>query len=181
MEHQQPVVTAVTEFPAAAATVEVSAPHAQPAVVAQQPELNLEPREQPKAQAFVAEPPAPEPAPVRAPEPEVVHHAAPVDAPFVDHTPATAPVVNQAPAPALVVEPAPAPALVVEPAPAPAPRAPQPDPKELLSSSGLVMIETDPSRSKSYQLEEEKVQLGRARRERPKQAEESLMQVETKN
>jgi hypothetical protein len=51
----------------------------------------------------------------------------------------------------------------------------------VLSTSGLVMIETDPSRSKSYTLEEEKVQLGRPRRERQKQADEALMQVETKH
>ncbi len=87
--------------------------------------------------------------------------------------------------------PAPAPASVAttrEPEPvkqevAPtAPPAPPADPKALLSSSGLVMIETDPTRSKSYQLEEERVQLGRPRRERQKQAAPSeLMQVETKN
>ncbi len=71
-------------------------------------------------------------------------------------------------------------AQVVTHTPAPAPAAPLPDPKTLLSSSGLVMIETDPSRAKSYTLEEEKVQLGRPRRERPKRVEEPLMQVETK-
>lgn len=91
-----------------------------------------------------------------------------------------------APAPSPAYDPSPvvqaaAPAVEPPPSPAPAPRAPQPDPKELLSTSGLVMIETDPSRPKSYQLEEEKVQLGRPRREKPKQAEEQLMQVETKN
>jgi hypothetical protein len=74
------------------------------------------------------------------------------------------------------------PVLVAESrAPAPPP-APQADPKALLSNSGLVMIETDPSRSKSYQLEDEPVQLGRPRRERQKQtAPDELMQVETKN
>jgi hypothetical protein len=90
-----------------------------------------------------------------------------------------------APAPMPVREPEPAPEPVQQTAPAAeafrAPAPPPQDPKEVLSTSGLVMIETDPSRSKSYTLEEEKVQLGRPRRERQKQAEESLMQVETKN
>ena len=73
-------------------------------------------------------------------------------------------------------------APVEKPVPAASMRAPQADPKELLSNSGLVMIETDPSRSKSYQLEEERVQVGRPRRERPKpSAPDELMQVETKN
>ena len=152
------MVTAVNESPAA--TVEVSAAPVPPVFVSQQPELNLEPRETPKAQAFVAEPPAPE-SPARAPEPVVVQQAAPVAAPVAASVAAS--VVEQAPAPA------------------PAPRAPQADPKELLSSSGLVMIETDPSRSKSYQLEDAPVQLGRARREKAHQAAEPLMQVETKN
>ena len=74
-------------------------------------------------------------------------------------------------------------AIAVEPvAPAPAEYTTRSksDSKEALSSSGLVMIETDPSRSKSYQLEEERVQVGRPRRERPKQAAEELSQVETK-
>jgi ribonuclease E len=67
----------------------------------------------------------------------------------------------------------------VAPVPAAAPKV---DAKELLSSSGLVMIETDPSRSKSYQLEEAPVHLGRPRKERTKQtAPEELMQVETKS
>jgi hypothetical protein len=44
------------------------------------------------------------------------------------------------------------------------------------------MVETDPSKPKSYQLEEEPVQLGRPRRERAKpSAAGELMQVETKN
>ncbi len=98
----------------------------------------------------------------------VAEPPAPAPSPAYDPSPVVqqaAPVVEQAPAPA----------------PAPAPRAPQADPKEVLSTAGLVMIETDPSRSKSYTLEEEKVQLGRPRREKPKQAQEQLMQVETKN
>jgi hypothetical protein len=108
----------------------------------------------PQAQAYVAEPPAPAPAPAPAYDPSPVVQAA---APIIDHSPTPAP------------------------APAPVARAPQADPKEVLSTAGLVMIETDPSRAKSYTLEEEKVQLGRPRREKPKQAQEQLMQVETKN
>jgi hypothetical protein len=57
---------------------------------------------------------------------------------------------------------------------------PKVDAKEVLSGAGLVMIETDPSRAKSYVLEEAPVQLGRPRRERSKQAPEELKQVETK-
>lgn len=146
---QQPVVTAVSESPASAsvgATVEVSAPSPQAAIA----EQRIEHREEPKAQAFVAEAPAPllAPEPVREPT---------------------------------IAQPAPEP---IEPPPVATVRetAPKADPKELLSSSGLVMIETDPSRAKSYVLEEERVQLGRPRRERPKEsAPVELMQVETKN
>jgi ribonuclease E len=149
---QQPVVTAVSESPVTA-TVEVSAPAPQPAIAEQRFEQPAVQREEPQAQAFVAEAPAPAPAP--APEPAI-----------------------QAAAPVQAAEPVEQPAPVV----ATRPIAPPADPKELLSSSGLVMIETDPSRSKSYQLEEERVQLGRPRRERSKQnAPEELMQVETKN
>jgi ribonuclease E len=110
----------------------------------------VEHREEPKAQAFVAEAPAPAPAP--------------------------APAIEAVPAPA------PAPVVVEQPSPVvtAAPASPKADPKEVLSGAGLVMIETDPSRSKSYVLEEAPVQLGRPRRERPKQASEELKQVETK-
>ena len=152
MEQQQPIVTAVSESPVTA-PVEVSAPAPQPAIAEQRIEQPVMRREEPKAQAFVAEAPAP----------------APVSAPIA----APEPAIAQA-----------AVAPVEQPAPVATTRpiAPQADPKALLSSSGLVMIETDPSRSKSYQLEEERVQLGRARRERPKSgASEELMQVETKN
>jgi len=54
---QQPVVTAVSESPASAnvsATVEVSAPAPQPAVAEQRIEPVMQ-RQEPKAQAFVAE------------------------------------------------------------------------------------------------------------------------------
>ncbi len=96
---------------------------------------------------------------------------------FVAEPPAPAPAVEApAPAPApVVVAPAPAPVVTVSPA------VPKVDAKEVLSGAGLVMIETDLSRSKSYVLEEAPVQLGRPRRERPKQAAEELKQVETKD
>ncbi|HXI36791.1 MAG TPA: Rne/Rng family ribonuclease [Burkholderiales bacterium] len=63
------------------------------------------------------------------------------------------------------------------------PEPPRIDPKEILESAGLVMIETD--RSKSAPVApavEEPAQLGRPRRERPKPTpeEEQLQQVETK-
>ena len=67
-----------------------------------------------------------------------------------------------------------------EPAP---PRAQEPriDPKELLESAGLVMIETDRSKAAVQVVEGEAVHLGRPRRERPKpQQDDELQQVETK-
>ncbi len=131
----QPVVTAPAEL-LVSATVEVAAPVQQPV---------MERREEPQAQAFVAQAPAP-----------VVEQTAPVP-----------PVSAEAPAPA--------------PIPV-AQSAPKADPQALLSRAGLEMVETDPTRSKSYQLEEEPVQLGRSRRARPTQsAPEELRQVETKN
>jgi hypothetical protein len=81
------------------------------------------------------------------------------------------------------------PAPRFEPAPQPAPRAPearveQPklDPKVLLESAGLVMIETDRSKAPAQPQAEEPQHLGRPRRERPKpQAQDDeLKQVETR-
>jgi len=59
---------------------------------------------------------------------------------------------------------------------------PRIDSKALLESSGLVMIETDRSRAPVAAPTEEPQQLGRPRRERPKNApqEEELQQVETR-
>lgn len=71
-----------------------------------------------------------------------------------------------------------------EPAPAPLPRREEPriNPKELLESAGLVMIETDRSKAPAQPQSEEPAQLGRPRRERPKpQQDEELKQVETKH
>ena len=57
------------------------------------------------------------------------------------------------------------------------------DPKEILSSAGLQMVETDRSKARQPAPEPETVQLGRPRRERPvlPAASEDLVQVETRN
>ena len=65
------------------------------------------------------------------------------------------------------------------------PRAEQPrvDPKELLESAGLVMIETDRAKAPPVPAQAEEPQhLGRPRRERPKAPapqDEELVQIET--
>lgn len=158
---QQPVVSPVSESAGVLAVDTVQAPPVEP------------PRVEPRAQAFVAEPADAEAAVVpvstapvveRAPEPSVA-------------TAAVAPAPVEIPAPVEAATPLPvAPAPVV-----PAPAKPA-DPKALLSGAGLEMVETDPTRAKSYQLEEAPVQLGRPRRQRPAPAApEALMQVETKS
>jgi hypothetical protein len=61
--------------------------------------------------------------------------------------------------------------------------APRADPKELLSSAGLQMVETNAAKVRTAAPEPEPVQLGRPRREKPvapPQSEE-LVQVETRN
>jgi hypothetical protein len=72
---------------------------------------------------------------------------------------------------------------------APAPRreepradAPRVDPKELLDSAGLVMIETDRSKVTVQPVVEDAQPVGRPRRERPKTAsqEGELVQIETR-
>jgi len=56
------------------------------------------------------------------------------------------------------------------------------DPKAILESAGLQMVETRPDRVQAPAAEPEPVQLGRPRREKPRPAgEEPLEQVETKN
>jgi hypothetical protein len=68
-------------------------------------------------------------------------------------------------------------------APAPRAEAPKVDSRELLESSGLVMIETDRSKAPPQPAAEEPQQpVGRPRRERAKAAtqDEPLEQVETK-
>jgi hypothetical protein len=60
--------------------------------------------------------------------------------------------------------------------------APRVDPKELLSSAGLQMVETDSSKARAPAPDPEPLQLGRPRRERPAAAQsEELVQVETRN
>jgi ribonuclease E len=92
---------------------------------------------------------------------------------------------REEPAPQMA-EPAP---QVAEPAPRMAepvrvePPQPRIDPKALLESAGLVMIETDRSKAPPQaQVQEEPPHLGRPRRERPKPVsqEEELKQVETR-
>lgn len=89
----------------------------------------------------------------------------------------------QAPRP----EAAPAPTVSEQPRYETAPERQQPpqprvDPKELLSSAGLVMIETDRSKvSVQPPRVEEPQNLGRPRRERPKPPpqDDQLVQIET--
>ena len=59
---------------------------------------------------------------------------------------------------------------------------PRVDPKALLESAGLVMIETDRSKAPAQPVADEQQNLGRPRRERPKlePQEDSLEQVETR-
>jgi ribonuclease E len=77
-------------------------------------------------------------------------------------------------------EPAPQEAVRAEPAPAPTPV--RVDPKGILESAGLQMVETNPNKVQPAAPEPEPVQLGRPRREKPRPAaEEPLVQVETKN
>jgi hypothetical protein len=59
---------------------------------------------------------------------------------------------------------------------------PRQDPKELLSSAGLQMVETDSSKARAPLPEPEPARLGRPRRERPAaQPSEELVQVETRD
>jgi hypothetical protein len=57
------------------------------------------------------------------------------------------------------------------------------DPREVLESAGLQMVETRPDRVPAAAPEPEVVALGRPRRERPRRVaeDEPLVQVETKN
>jgi hypothetical protein len=70
-----------------------------------------------------------------------------------------------------------------EPPPAPRVEQPRVDTKQLLSDSGLVMVETDRSKAvvQPAAAEEPAQPLGRPRRERrPASQDEELVQVETK-
>ena len=181
----QPVVAAVIDSPVSA-TVEMPTPMQHPVIT---------PRETPPAQSFVAdapaatveaasvpstvmESPAPAPIPAVVSAPEPVVQAAPVAVQAAAVPEQAAPIVKP---PVPVVEQV---APVVQAAPAAIVQVERPkvDSQALLSGAGLQMVETDPTRSKSYQLEEEPVQLGRPRQNRVKQsAPEELMQVEMKN
>ena len=67
------------------------------------------------------------------------------------------------------------------PVPSPAPQPARVNPRELLETAGLQMVETRPDRVPAAPPEPEAVPLGRPRRERPRSAaEEQLVQVETK-
>jgi hypothetical protein len=61
--------------------------------------------------------------------------------------------------------------------------APRVDSREILSSTGLQMVETDRSKARQVAPEPEPTQLGRPRRERPavQAASDELVQVETRN
>jgi hypothetical protein len=71
-----------------------------------------------------------------------------------------------------------------EPAAAPAPQ-PTPvrvDPREILESAGLQMVETNPAKARQPLPEAEPVPLGRPRREKPvtQAASDELVQIETR-
>ncbi|HET7198101.1 MAG TPA: Rne/Rng family ribonuclease, partial [Burkholderiales bacterium] len=98
----------------------------------------------------------------------------PTEQPAVPATPPAAPVVREE-----------APLREERAAPPPAPRVEEPriDPKELLQSAGLVMIETDRAKAQvQAPAAEEPRPAGRPRRERPKAAtqDDELVQVETR-
>jgi ribonuclease E len=100
-----------------------------------------------------------------------------------EERPATEPVREEPAAPApQPAEPMPMAATrPVEHTPEPQPEAPRVGTREMLESAGLQMVETRADRAPAAPVAEEPAQLGRPRRERPRQAaEEQLVQVETK-
>ena len=104
------------------------------------------------------------------------------DAPAVRHEPAPAPRVEEP----VQAEAAPRAEAPREEAPryeAPRQETPRVDPKEILSSAGLQMVETDSSKARQPLPEPEPIRLGRPRREKPvvAPASEELVQVETRN
>jgi ribonuclease E len=70
-----------------------------------------------------------------------------------------------------------------QPAPAPQPAAARVDPKEILESAGLQMVETNAAKVRPPVVEPQAVQRGRPRREKPvtETASEELVQIETRN
>ena len=126
-------------------------------VTAQEPVLAVTTPPLPEFPAPQAAEPVPSPAEQPAPAPEpVLEHAAPVAA-----------------------EPSHEPSPAVAPAPEP-----KMEPKVEVEQSGLVMIETDPSKARTLEAEPEpQLPLGRPRREHkqpPAEAEVELVQIETR-
>ena len=131
--------------------------------------------------SVVTAPPQPEyaaPTRVEPTAPIPVERAAPMP---VEREPAGV-VISEAPRFAPEVE-QPRHAAPRERPPAAQAPAPQADPRAMLGSSGLVMIETDPSKARIVApAPEQPMPVGRPRRERPQaQAAEPLVQVETHN
>jgi ribonuclease E len=105
------------------------------------------------------------------------------EAPSEEPRPVAEPARAEQPAPvAQPVESSPAAASQpAEARPLPQPEAPRVDTREMLESAGLQMVETRADRVPPAPAAEEPVQLGRPRRERPRQAaDEQLVQIETK-
>jgi ribonuclease E len=139
------------------------------------------------------QPAAAEPTPRVVPAPEQAvsahaEHVAVVTAPALPEYPA--PIRVETEQPAVVLGDAPKPETPIEQSrreevreqpPAAQVPAPKVDLRATLDSSGLVMIETDPSKARAVPPQpEQPVPLGRPRRERPQaQAAEPLVQVET--
>ena len=132
-------------------------------------------REEPGSEETLP-PPVQAEMPAQAPSP--VMHAEPVTA-----EPARAEPVRSEPVRSEPVRAEPVRAEPVRTEPRREPQQPRIDPKALLESAGLVMIETDRSKAPApTPMEEQQPHLGRPRRERPKppSQDDDLQQVETK-
>jgi ribonuclease E len=122
-----------------------------------EPQVHREPVSEPAPEPRTEEPRVQQPVQEQLPQVE----ARPVEAPRAEARPAETPRVE-----------------------APRYEAPRIDAKEILSSAGLQMVETDSSKAKQPVPEPEPVRLGRPRRERPvaaAPAETELVQVETRD
>ncbi len=73
--------------------------------------------------------------------------------------------------------------VYAQPAPAPQPAPVRVDPREILESAGLQMVETNAAKARQPAIEPEPVQLGRPRREKAatQPTAEDLVQIETRN
>jgi hypothetical protein len=80
-------------------------------------------------------------------------------------------------------EPARVETVSAQPAPAPRPAPVRVDPREILESAGLQMVETNAAKARQPVIEPEPVQLGRPRREKAvaQPTAEELVQIETRN